>query len=312
MFDANLLAKIWIADLFLKIAENTGWVEPVWTEQILEETYRAQTVRVKHPWSENSSRYFLSELRRSFPASMVSGHEKWISQCTNDEGDRHVLACAIRAKAVIILTYNERHFRPEHLEPWGIRQMHPQDYLEALFAKESAGQAPLYLRVAQWYRESKYAVIDVPHVGLVKLEERAVIRSIRHSRRLNRPKVVGFAAVPAVLMQGRILYSEPLRGSKDEGRVHYVAAPITIVGVGFIVVVMVKKDRHGARMYLHCVLAKEKLRHSAHTSGGDQPEGLASDTQLAEKAGVVWTLLSGLYAVNREGACGTSTHLATG
>jgi len=66
------------------------------------------------------------------------------------------------------------------------------------------GQTPLYLRVTQWYRENKYAVIDVPHVGLVKLDERAATRSIRHSRRLNRPKVVGFAAVPAVLMQGRI------------------------------------------------------------------------------------------------------------
>jgi len=172
------------------------------------------------------------------------------------------------------------------------------------FAKESAGQAPLYLRVAQWYRENKHAVIDVPHVGLVKLDERAVTRSIRHSRRLNRPKVVGFAAVPAVLMQGRILHGEPLLGS-DKGRVYYVCAPIAIGEAGFVVVVMVKEDqidgdRRGARMYLHSVISKEKLRHSASTSGVSL-DSQAHDTQLAEKAGVVWTLLSGLYAVNREG-----------
>jgi len=165
------------------------------------------------------------------------------------------------------------------------------------FAKQAHGQAPLYRRVADWYRENKYEVVDAPLIGPVILDERAVTRSIRHGKRLNRPKVVGFAAVPAVLMHGGILHSEPLRGSKDAGRVYYVAAPITIAAAGFIAVVMVKKDRHGARMYLHSVIAKEKLRHSAHTSGGGQPEGLASDTQLAEKAGVVWTLLTGLYKV---------------
>jgi len=170
------------------------------------------------------------------------------------------------------------------------------------FAKQASAQAPLYRRVAQWYRENGYAVVAAPKIGPVALDERAVTRSIRHSKRLNRPKVVGFAAVPAVLTYGRILHSEPLRGSKDDGRVLYIGAPIQLAFTDFIAVVMVKKDRHGARMYLHNVIAKEKLRHSAHTSGGDQPEGLASDTQLAEKAGVVWTLLVHLYTVNPESA----------
>jgi len=66
---------------------------------------------------------------------------------------------------------------------------------------------------------------------------------------------------------------------------------------------MVKKDRHGVRMYLHSVIAKAKLRLSAYRSGVDlPPEGQTHDPRSAEKAGVVWTLLSGLYAVNREGA----------
>jgi len=159
VFDADLLAKIWITDLLLKIAENTGWIEPVWTEQILEETYRAQTLKFKRPWSENAARYFLSELRRSFPAAIVSGHEKWIAQCTNDEGDRHVLACAIAAKAPLILTYNEKHFRPKHLEPWNIRQMHPQDYLEALFAKDPSAVLEQLDMIAEEKSLSRKAVL---------------------------------------------------------------------------------------------------------------------------------------------------------
>ena len=35
--------------------------------------------------------------------------------------NRHVAAAAVHGEAPIIVTFNLRHFRPEHLEPWGIR-----------------------------------------------------------------------------------------------------------------------------------------------------------------------------------------------
>ncbi|MGA9627510.1 MAG: hypothetical protein WBQ65_23755 [Bryobacteraceae bacterium] len=34
------------------------------------------------------------------------------------------------------MTLNLRHFRPEHLEPWGIRAMHPQAFLIGIFRQE--------------------------------------------------------------------------------------------------------------------------------------------------------------------------------
>jgi len=40
------------------------------------------------------------------------------------------------------------------------------------FAKESGAQAPLYARVADWYRKNKYAVVDVPKIGPVTLDRR--------------------------------------------------------------------------------------------------------------------------------------------
>jgi hypothetical protein len=36
---------------------------------------------------------------------------------TNDEKDRHVVAAAVYGESPIIVTFNLRHFRPEHLEP---------------------------------------------------------------------------------------------------------------------------------------------------------------------------------------------------
>jgi len=166
------------------------------------------------------------------------------------------------------------------------------------FAKQATVQAPLYQRVAQWYRKNGYSVVDAPRIGPVLLDERAVTRSIHHG--LTHTKGVAFAAVPSVLLQGRIIHEEPLIGSKDGGRVYYVAAPVMIAIGGYIVVVMVKANRHGARMYLHSVIAKEKLRLSAYPSGGAEGfEGPPSDTHSAE-TGAVWTVLAPLYVVNHE------------
>jgi hypothetical protein len=57
---------------------------------------------------------------------------------TNDEKDRHVVAAAVKGEAPIIVTLNLRHFGPEHLEPWGIRAMHPQTFLIGIFQQEQA------------------------------------------------------------------------------------------------------------------------------------------------------------------------------
>jgi len=155
------------------------------------------------------------------------------------------------------------------------------------YPKEGA-TLPLYQRVANDYKKRGLAVVDVPNIGPVKLDARAVSRSIYHG--LNKIKGIAFAAVPEVLLFGKILKVEPLRGSR-EGLVYYVGAPVSIA------VVMVKKDRLGARMYLHSVVPKKRVRQSAYPSGGARPEEQNSDTHSAD-AGSVWKVLRDLYAVN--------------
>ena len=49
-----------------------------------------------------------------------------------NEKDRHVLAAAIRAKVEVIVTFNVRHFGPEHLAPWGISAVTPDQFLLSL------------------------------------------------------------------------------------------------------------------------------------------------------------------------------------
>jgi hypothetical protein len=70
-----------------------------------------------------------AELRGHFSDAWISGHESLIFRMTNDERDRHVAAAAVHGDAPIIMTLNLRHFKPEHLEPWGIVALHPQSFL---------------------------------------------------------------------------------------------------------------------------------------------------------------------------------------
>jgi hypothetical protein len=57
------------------------------------------------------------------------GHGLLISRMANHENDRHVLAAAVSCGASIIVTLNLRHFRKEHLEPWGVAALHPASFL---------------------------------------------------------------------------------------------------------------------------------------------------------------------------------------
>jgi hypothetical protein len=68
----------------------------------------------------------------------MSGYEPLIFRMRNDEKDRHVAAAAVHGEAPIIVTFNLRHFRPEHLEPWGIAALHPQSFLIEIFRQEQA------------------------------------------------------------------------------------------------------------------------------------------------------------------------------
>jgi len=149
VFDACVLVNQKAINLLLTLAEGEeAPYTPLWSEQILEETYRTHTGPRLH-WSPRIAREFQAALLRNFPESVVRGYEQWIEKCTNDEKDRHVLACAIEGGATVIVTYNLRDFGERHLAPWRIRALHPQDYLLELHAQSPARIWKALKKVAQ-------------------------------------------------------------------------------------------------------------------------------------------------------------------
>jgi len=133
VIDACVLAVFAVADLLLLIAERSRLFTPRWTTLILEEMHRAH---LKFGWGVRVVMGFRACLNPAFPEASVSGFEPLIARCTNDEGDRHVLAAAIKAQAERILTFNLNDFSRESLAPWGIAALHPSDYLLELYARD--------------------------------------------------------------------------------------------------------------------------------------------------------------------------------
>ena len=134
VLDACVLANYGVANLLLLLAEKPRLYLPIWSEEILEETKRTQIGQLG--WGAEISESFQSALRSAFPEALADGFAHILAHCSNDEKDRHVLACAIHSKAEIILTFNLRHFPETALSPWGISARHPQDYLLTLFSLE--------------------------------------------------------------------------------------------------------------------------------------------------------------------------------
>ena len=68
-------------------------------------------------------------MRSAFPDAEVMGYEDLISEMTNEVGDRHVVAAAVRANAEIIVTFNLRHFPVDALQRYDLEAVHPDAFL---------------------------------------------------------------------------------------------------------------------------------------------------------------------------------------
>src|SRR5438477_3672888 len=136
VLDACVLANFSLCDTLLRLAEPPRLFEPRWSEEIIRETTR--TLELKLGWTTSLTTHLEKELRAQFSEAWISGYESLIPRMTNDEKDRRVVAAAVHGEAAIILTLNLRHFKPEHLVPWGVHALHPQSFLIEIFRQEHA------------------------------------------------------------------------------------------------------------------------------------------------------------------------------
>ena len=128
IYDACVLYPAPLRDLLLRIALS-GIVRARWTDQILDECFR--NVAANKP---ELSKEALNRTRKlmcaAVPDCLVETYETLADGVPlPDDGDRHILAAAIRCGAQAIVTFNLKHFPAEPLARFGIEPKHPDDFV---------------------------------------------------------------------------------------------------------------------------------------------------------------------------------------
>jgi hypothetical protein len=95
----------------------------------------SRALEAKLNWPRDLVAHFEAELRIHFADAWVNGYEHLIDSVGNELKDRHVLAAAVHSSTPVIVTFNLRHFREEHLLPWGNTAIHPDRFLASLYSQ---------------------------------------------------------------------------------------------------------------------------------------------------------------------------------
>lgn len=131
VLDANVLYSYPLTSVLLELAEERLY-RPVWTVDIHEEWMRALR-RNRPDLLEARLIRRRDAMDTALPDACVSGYQRLIPALSlPDPDDCHVLAAAIRAKAQVIVTYNEKDFPAAALDEFDIRAQHPDTFLRHL------------------------------------------------------------------------------------------------------------------------------------------------------------------------------------
>jgi predicted nucleic acid-binding protein len=130
VLDACVLVPASLRDTLLRCAERRMYL-PRWSNEILDEPRR--TLLEKLGRSPEQVDHLLAELNRHFSDARVEAFETLVALMTNDPGDRHVIAAAVKCGAEAIVTFNLRHFPDAALDTWNIEAQHPDEFLVHLY-----------------------------------------------------------------------------------------------------------------------------------------------------------------------------------
>ncbi len=128
IYDACVLFPAPLRDLLIRVA-RTGVVQAHWSDQIIEECFRAVLRERTDLAPENLVRTRML-MNLALPDANVTGYEPLIDSFElPDPNDRHVLAAAVRIGAQAIVTFNLDDFPASALEPLGLEAKHPDDFM---------------------------------------------------------------------------------------------------------------------------------------------------------------------------------------
>jgi len=132
VYDACLLYSASLRDLAVELGRS-GLIRARWTARIHAEWINA-IIRQRSELDRARLERVATLMNAAVPDCLVTGFESLESSLTElpDPDDRHVLAAAIHCGAQEIVTFNLRDFPKAALQPYGIRAVHPDVFVEHL------------------------------------------------------------------------------------------------------------------------------------------------------------------------------------
>lgn len=176
VLDANVLYPALLRDVLLSLADadlySAKWsahIRDEWTRSLLRD----------RPAMEAKIAAAAQAMEEAIPDCLVSGYEHLIEGLKlPDPDDRHVLAAAIAGHADAIVTWNEKDFPKEVLDPFGIEVQTPDEFvLNQLMLEKVAALSALKRMRERWARPQYDAVALV-----ALLEKRGLAQTAAHLR----------------------------------------------------------------------------------------------------------------------------------
>jgi predicted nucleic acid-binding protein len=128
VYDANVLFPFHVGHILTFMAFKR-LVLAKWTEKI--QTEWLESIAEKYPDDFEGCKRRCAAMNRAMPDAMVVGYEHRIGSIVfHDPEDKHVIAAAIHANAIGIVTL-DRDFSNLTLKPFGLVQIDPDALLEA-------------------------------------------------------------------------------------------------------------------------------------------------------------------------------------
>lgn len=176
ILDANVLYPALLRDVLLSLA-HADLYSAKWTADIRREWTR--NLLANRPGMEQQVAAAAAAMEEAIPDCLVTGYEHLIEGLRlPDPNDRHVLAAAIAGHADAIVTWNEKHFPRNVLDPFGVELQTPDEFvLNQIMLEKMTALAAIKRMRERWER---------PHFdagALVDLfEKRGLTQTAAHLR----------------------------------------------------------------------------------------------------------------------------------
>lgn len=132
LIDANVLYSQYLRDLLLILGERTIY-HPFWTDDIIGE-WKRNLLKNRPDLAEQKINRTIRLMNAAFTNSTINQYEDLIPLLSlPDDGDRHVLAAAVKGEMDAILTFNVKDFPRSTMDAFAIQRFTPNEFFMYLY-----------------------------------------------------------------------------------------------------------------------------------------------------------------------------------